>query len=97
MTYPGPCCICGGTDYELSCGGPTICPQCDCGNFTQATVLRQVKEMERLRSAHDAIYLRGWNEGVERAAELLDEEGSGTPAEKIRTLIARSCPTMENG
>lgn len=49
MTYPGPCCICGGTDYELSCGGPTICPQCDAGSFTQATVFRQAKEMERLR------------------------------------------------
>ena len=36
---------------------------------------------------HDAIYLRGWNEGIERAAELLDDEGSGTPAEKIRALL----------
>ena len=49
MNYPGPCVICGGRDYELSCGGPAICPQCDCGNFTQATVFRQAKEMERLR------------------------------------------------
>lgn len=55
MTYPGPCCICGGTDYELSCGGPTICPQCDCGNFTPATVLRQAKEMGRLRAALESL------------------------------------------
>ena len=49
MTYPGPCCICGGRDYDLSCGGPSICPQCDAGNFTQATVMRQATELKRLR------------------------------------------------
>lgn len=28
---PGPCISCGGTDYPLSMGGPSICPACDCG------------------------------------------------------------------
>lgn len=36
---------------------------------------------------NDATYLRGWKEGIERAAELLDEEGSGSAADKIRTLL----------
>jgi hypothetical protein len=28
---PGPCMVCGLTDYPLSMGGPEICPACDCG------------------------------------------------------------------
>lgn len=31
MSEKGPCVICGATNYELSMGGPTICPVCDCG------------------------------------------------------------------
>ena len=27
----GPCVVCGETNYPLSCGGPSICPSCDCG------------------------------------------------------------------
>ena len=46
---------------------------------------------------HDAIYLRGWNEGIERAAELLDDEGSGTPAEKIRALLDVSPQRCSDG
>jgi hypothetical protein len=49
MTFPGPCVICGGSNYELSCGGPTICPKCDCGNFDAATVLQQAKVIAGLR------------------------------------------------
>lgn len=30
---PGPCVLCGTTDYPLSVGGPSVCPACDCGNF----------------------------------------------------------------
>lgn len=46
---PGPCVICGGTNYELSCGGQTICPKCDCGNFDAATVMKQAKVIADLR------------------------------------------------
>lgn len=28
---PGPCVVCGMKDYNLSMGGPHICPSCDCG------------------------------------------------------------------
>ncbi len=55
MTYPGPCVICGARDYELSMGGPTICPSCDAGNFTQATVTRQAQELKALREEIDRL------------------------------------------
>ena len=53
MSYPGPCVICGGTNYELSCGGPTICPKCDCGHFDAATVEQQAKVISGLREELD--------------------------------------------
>jgi len=45
----GPCAICGDINYSLSCGGPTICPKCDCGNFDAATVETQAKVIIALR------------------------------------------------
>jgi len=48
MSEPGPCIICGTTNYSLSMGGPTICPSCDCGDFSLSKVQRQAKEIERL-------------------------------------------------
>lgn len=47
---PGPCVICGGTNYELSMGGPTLCPKCDCGHFDAATVEQQAKVISTLRA-----------------------------------------------
>ena len=47
-TQPGPCCVCGKRNYPLSAGGPKICPTCDCGNFTQATVAMQAKRIQEL-------------------------------------------------
>jgi hypothetical protein len=52
---PGPCVICGCTDYDLSCGGPTICPKCDCGNFDSATVMQQAKVIADLRKQIQAL------------------------------------------
>lgn len=53
MTYfppqSGPCVICGDTNYGLSCGGPTICPKCDCGNFDAATVQTQARTIAMLK------------------------------------------------
>lgn len=49
MHQPGPCVICGDTNYSLSCGGSTICPKCDCGNFDAATVQKQAKVIAGLR------------------------------------------------
>ena len=56
------------------------------------TALEALGAAQTPTGQHDTIYLRGWNEGVERAAELLEEEGSGTPAEKIRVLLDRAFP-----
>lgn len=51
----GPCVICGDTDYNLSCGGPTICPKCDCGQFDAATVEKQAKMIATLRAKLEQI------------------------------------------
>lgn len=60
MTYfppqSGPCVICGDTNYGLSCGGPTICPKCDCGHFDAATVEKQAKTIAGLRDALESIW-----------------------------------------
>lgn len=63
MMHPkqsGPCAICGDTDYNLSCGGPSICPKCDCGHFDAATVEKQARVIADLRT---------------RLAEALDQLG----------------------
>jgi ferredoxin len=38
--------VCGDTNYPLSCGGPGICPSCDCGIDPEVARLR--KEVRRL-------------------------------------------------
>jgi hypothetical protein len=53
MTMPGPCVICGALDYELSVGGPDICPSCDCGGFGIETVKRQGEIIRELRQRLD--------------------------------------------
>lgn len=45
---PGPCAICGLTNYPLSFGGPTICPSCDCGDSGPYVISRQATELRRL-------------------------------------------------
>ena len=50
----GPCIVCGRKNYPLSCGGPTICPSCDCGidpKLSQANqqIYSLLKEISRLR------------------------------------------------
>ena len=38
---PGPCVICGDTNYPLSFGGPSVCGPCDCGTPPEVTRLRR--------------------------------------------------------
>ena len=45
------------------------------------------KHRDAQRPGHDATYLRGWNEGIERAIEQLEKEGWYTPQETIRRLL----------
>jgi hypothetical protein len=55
MTQPGPCEICGETNYQLSIGGPSICPSCDCGNFGPDVVRRLGKVILELRTRIDQL------------------------------------------
>lgn len=79
MTYfpqqSGPCVICGDTNYGLSCGGPTICPKCDCGQFDAATVVKQGKAMRKLREA------------LELARQWIDPDGDPV-ADSSREVLA---------
>lgn len=52
----GPCVHCGGFNYNLSMGGPAVCPACDIGknpNCEKCKVL--MKMMENLEKAHPEI------------------------------------------
>jgi hypothetical protein len=52
MTMPGPCVICGATNYALSMGGPSLCPACDCGHFNgHALAVHNAKLSAQLQAA----------------------------------------------
>lgn len=50
----GPCAMCGAEGYELSVGGPNICPACDCGVTAPYVLQKHIKslteERDRLRA-----------------------------------------------
>lgn len=52
MTIAGPCETCGQTDYELSTGGATVCPECDIGRPAER-IRRLVAEVKALETAMD--------------------------------------------
>lgn len=72
------------TVYQMLCDDALNCPP-NPEEHWEGWISRNIVRAMRARTGavaqrpidHDAIYLRGWNEGIERAAELLDEEGSG--------------------
>lgn len=51
MSCPGPCIICGDTNYPLSMGGSSICPSCDCGIDPEVARLRREVAMLRTELA----------------------------------------------
>lgn len=56
MTDLGPCVVCGATGYALSCGGPSICPPCDCGIPPKTTKLHKaLTDNIALRAAISAL------------------------------------------
>jgi hypothetical protein len=52
----GPCVVCGETDYPMSCGGPSICPSCDCGVPPEVKKLR--RENSELRAEILALHIK---------------------------------------
>lgn len=83
MHMPGPCVVCGDTNYTLSCGGPTICAKCDCGNFDAATVMKQAKVIAELRE--------------QLAAVSQPEVQSMEAREKIRAHLVQMCLASGDG
>ncbi len=63
----GPCVVCGRTNYELSMGGPTICPRCDCSPPT----MRQIREREEKDQAVIAALRRERDELAAMLRRLL--------------------------
>lgn len=99
MHMPGPCVVCGGTNYTLSCGGPTICPKCDCGNFDAATVEKQAKVIAELRQERDDLksdYLRRHKDACDywMALTLIrkySDENLGPSRSSLLNKIAKLC------
>lgn len=56
-TIPGGmlCTVCGLCYFNMSMGGPGICPSCDCGNFGPLKIQQQAEEIKRLRAALERI------------------------------------------
>lgn len=54
---PGPCSICGVTNYLASYGGPTICPSCDCGTTSTLKLQQHIQRLtEKLNTLNKNIY-----------------------------------------
>lgn len=84
---PGPCVICGLSNYPLSAGGPTICPSCDCGDFGPAKIERQRKEIEQR-----SIELADWQASSE--AYRLDAERLRAAIAYVRQRSQRACEIL---
>jgi hypothetical protein len=69
------CQICGLRYYRMSCGGPGICPSCDCGNFGQPHVQRQGARIRELEAAAKAMF------EADNFADACQECGIGGSAE----------------
>jgi hypothetical protein len=66
----GPCVICGATGYELSMGGPTICPSCDCGPLRPSDVRKLREAYEVLLAENARLKERAERAEVERDAAV---------------------------
>lgn len=63
----GPCVICDRIDYPLSMGGPTICPQCDCGNWDPQQLLRQLAAVRAELAVYRAAPSPSLGEPIQQA------------------------------
>jgi hypothetical protein len=74
---PGPCVVCGATNYSLSYGGPTICPRCDCGHYDPAALaMNNHRLRERAQAAESELHLA--KQAVRGLAEALGELSNGS-------------------
>lgn len=93
MSIPGPCGVCGATNYNLSVGGPGICPRCDCGPPSAKDIRRAEHEKGQALTAlwcltvaiQDAIAEKSWDSDrltyhLARSLELLEQLVPQLPA-----------------
>ncbi len=71
---PGPCVVCGATNYPPSLGGPNICPSCDCGRPSPV-------QLRRMREDHQALLRASVRLTAEHATtmKLLSRIGDALP------------------
>lgn len=82
LTMKGPCVVCGATDYGESCGGPTICPLCDCG------VQPTWDEVKRLRASLAAAEAKLAERDIQASAAESAVEQAGVAIAKLREDLA---------
>ena len=58
----GPCIVCGARNYRLSCGGPSICPSCDCGTIYSSTDVQKLINENWLLKLKLALAMKRLNE-----------------------------------
>jgi hypothetical protein len=68
MAISGPCVMCGATNYELSFGGTSICPSCDCGSTSPDALSRHIADLTRRLADSEATvkWLTKLYEGVHK-------------------------------
>ena len=109
MSNPGPCIGCGATNYELSCGGPTICPRCDCGTDERDAPRRLRELREELARLRESV--RIWmeidsehnNKHVENEADnarlraAVEARDASNPGTQVSFGAVRQCPYCGRG
>jgi uncharacterized protein (DUF342 family) len=87
---PGPCVVCGRKDYPLSCGGPTICPSCDCGVDPELTKQRAL--VSELKSKNEAL-----EESLERLSHKFNAlEATENLYHNQRDMALRESETLKS-
>jgi len=86
MTIDNPCRVCGLPVTEPSCGGPDLCPWCDCGIHRDRTpwTYREATDQEYLRRVISKKAVAAQVETEDADAEALRQPDWSKPWEALR-------------